>query len=297
SGIQHRERSRVECHPMSGKASPDYSGRVSASSTRSFGHEQEEIHDGIPSKPINHVAHPVRRSLEDDLPQIPPVHVSHQSLRHEYGRKPDYENSNVQKPEERFRCHALPHDCSKMNPQAHNEADSREANEKPDKRSQPVWDGAKRIGIDGSGCAVLQDSLNIQFEQHGTRRLVGVVANCDRLALKITHELIGLAFGWKVSPVVSRICSPGCGVRISEFRDVIAALGRERKRWLAHFDRLDTPVSNRPSSSFPSFEPTPRWNRPPSKHDCQPEPDHPRPTRGISPSKLCRSKHRSAIMP
>jgi hypothetical protein len=78
--------------------------------------------------------------------------------------------------------------------------------------------------IDGSGRTVLQDSLNIRFEQQGTRRLVGVVANYDRLALKITHELIGLTFGWKLSPVVSRIRSPGYGVRISKFRDVIATL-------------------------------------------------------------------------
>src|SRR5260370_32418306 len=107
SGIQHRERSRVECHPVSGKTSPDHSGRISASSTRSFGHEQEEIHDGIPSEPIDHVAHPVRRPPENDLPQVLPVHVSHQSLRHEYGSEPNQANSNAQKPQERIRYHTL----------------------------------------------------------------------------------------------------------------------------------------------------------------------------------------------
>jgi len=77
-----------------------------------------------------------------------------------------------------------------MNPQADDKSDRRKANEKPNERSDPIWNGVCRSGkIRYRGRrTILQDSFNVSFEQRRTGRFVGVVADYDRLALEVTHS-------------------------------------------------------------------------------------------------------------
>jgi hypothetical protein len=91
-----------------------------------------------------------------------------------------------------------------MNPDADDETNCRKANEKPKKRSDPKGNGVllrERLGSGGG--AVLQQALDIRFEQSRTGRVGRVAVDCHGFAFKVTNELLGFVLGWKFPPVTT----------------------------------------------------------------------------------------------
>jgi hypothetical protein len=95
-----------------------------------------------------------------------------------------------------------------MNPQAHDEADRRKANERPEEGSDPIGDGVRRSADKGSRCTILQQGLDITIEQSGTGGPTEVVTHCHSLALEITNELVGVGLSREVFLVAFRVRSP-----------------------------------------------------------------------------------------
>src|ERR1035437_3024930 len=188
---------------MPGESPPNDRWRIATSSTGSLRNEQKEIHKGIAEEAIHHVARPVGRVLQNDLPQIPPVHVADEALRDEYCWEPDHENPDVQHPKEGFWCHPPSYDRSEMNPQADDESHRRKANEKPKEGSDPIRNRVdRREKVRNWGRrTILQHSRHISFEQRRTGGVAGIVVNNDRLILEVAHELVSFPFGWKVALV------------------------------------------------------------------------------------------------
>lgn len=105
------------------------------------GQKEEEVDNGICAESINHVSQPNRRILQDDFPEISPACVSNQPLSDEYSRDPDYEDPDVQHPEETLGYDALAEDRADVNPHAESEPYARDANEQPEERPEPIGYG------------------------------------------------------------------------------------------------------------------------------------------------------------
>ena len=124
--VKDRECRRIESHPVPGESSPDCRGRIRPDvSGRCIFHEKQEVDEGITKKSVHHIAHPFRRTPQDNLPEISPVQVTHDTLRGKHGGNPNEENSGVQNPETGLGRHSAPHDRSHVHPQACDEANRR----------------------------------------------------------------------------------------------------------------------------------------------------------------------------
>lgn len=86
-----------------------------------------------------------------------------------------------------------------MNPQAEEQTDGRKANEKPEEGSDPIGDGVRRRG----GRTILQQNLDVRFEQCRTGRACRFVANRNSLVLKVSNELPSIVLSGKFAPVAS----------------------------------------------------------------------------------------------
>src|ERR1700683_940782 len=102
---------------MTGETSPDGGWWVrAAAAASSLAPEEQKIHKGVDEKCVHHVTHPVGRTLPNYLPQISSVQIPDKPLRHQNGGKPHDEDSHVQHPEKRSRCHTPSHNRTEMNP-------------------------------------------------------------------------------------------------------------------------------------------------------------------------------------
>jgi len=119
--IQNGKRSGIKRHPVTGEPSPLCRWRIrSAAAAGGFRHEEEEIEDSVSEESVDHVAHPVGRTLQDDLPEVCAPSVTNQPLRNEYRWKPHNEGADVENQERRR--NGASHDRSNVNPQANHKS-------------------------------------------------------------------------------------------------------------------------------------------------------------------------------
>ena len=196
SRVQNCKSGRVKCHPVAGKSSPDCRWWVGTAATvGSFGHEQEEVRHGVSEKAVHHIAHPVRRALQNDLPEVSAIHVPHESLGNEYSGNPHHKDSDVQHPEIRFRCYPPPHDSADVNPKAKNQSSGRNQNEEPQEGSCPArnrWACSCPSHVTLNRSPSLQEGLDVRLQQERPGRIAWVVVGWHRFALEVADELIGL---------------------------------------------------------------------------------------------------------
>jgi hypothetical protein len=184
------------------ESSPHCGWRIPATPAGSLRHEQKEVYKCIAEKTVHHIAHPVGRILQDDFPQIPSVDVPHESLSNEDGRNPNDEDTDMQYKEKSLGCHTASHHSSDMNPQADDETNRRKANENPEKGSDPLGDGVRsREGLGRDRSSVLQQALDIRFEQYRSGRVGRIATDCHGFTFKVTNELLGFRLGRESAPV------------------------------------------------------------------------------------------------